>query len=127
MFEKLLRIEKNESGFDLIPNSYQLDENDNICTLNSAWFIFKQSKFENKMSKYKINQGDIIRIGRITTRIKNISFNGSQNNNNNINNVKNLVEVQEQPKNKLNKNSTVENVNSNTNNSKKITKKNNQK
>ena len=126
-FEKLLRIEKNESGFDLIPNSYQLDENDNICTLNSAWFIFKQSKFENKMSKYKINQGDIIRIGRITTRIKNISFNGSQNNNNNINNVKNLVEVQEQPKNKLNKNSTVENANSNTNNSKKILKKNSQK
>ena len=41
--------------------------------------------------------------------------------------MKNLVEVQEQPKNKLNKNSTVENVNSNTNNSKKITKKNNQK
>ena len=71
-FEKLIQIEKNENGFNLIPNTYQLDINENICTPNSAWFIFKQSKFENKMSKYKVNQGDIIRIGRITTRIKNI-------------------------------------------------------
>ena len=125
-FEKLIRIEKNESGFDLIPNPYQLDGNDNICTLNSAWFIFKQSKFENKMSKYKINQGDIIRIGRITTRIKNIFFNGSSNNNN-IDKVKNLVEVQEQQKNQLNNNSVIENTNSNKSNSKKILNKNSNK
>ena len=125
-FEKLLRIEKNETGFDIIPNPYQLDGNDNICTLNSAWFIFKQSKFENKMSKYKINQGDIIRIGRITTRIKNIIFNGSSNNNN-INNEQNLVEVQEQPKNKLNNNSVTESTNPNKTNTKKSLNKNSNK
>ena len=125
-FEKLLRIEKSEFGFDLIPNPYQLDENDNICTLNSAWFIFKQSKFENKMSKYKINQGDIIRIGRITTRIKNIFFSGSSNNNK-IDKEKNLVEVQEQPKNKTNNNSIIENTNSNKTNSKKILNKSSNK
>lgn len=119
-FEKLLRVEKNENGFNLIPNSYHFDGNDNICTLNSAWFVFKQSKFENKLSKYKINQGDIIRIGRITTRIKNIYFNGSSNNNN-IDNPKNLIEVQEQTKNKQNNNSVTDSTN--TNNSEKVVKK----
>ena len=64
------------------------------------------------MSKYKVNQGDIIRIGRITTRIKNIHFNGSSNNSKNIQNEKNLIEVQE--KNKINKNSVTESTNSNS-------------
>ena len=122
-FEKLLEIEKNQTGFDLIPNAFKLDENDNICTLNSAWFIFKQSKFENKMSKYKINQGDIIRIGRITTRIKNIYFSGASNNIN-IGNTSNLIEVQEQSKNKLSTNAVTESNNSNI---KKSLKKNNSK
>ena len=122
-YEKLLRIEKNENGFDLLPNPYQLDKYENICTPNSAWFIFKQSKFENKMSKYKINQGDIIRVGRITTRIKNICFNGTSNNSKNIQNTKNLIEVQETP-NKLNPNSVTENTNSNNNSRKSLKKKN---
>jgi hypothetical protein len=123
-FEKLIQIEKNENGFNLIPNTYQLDINENICTPNSAWFIFKQSKFENKMSKYKVNQGDIIRIGRITTRIKNICFSGSSNNSKNIQNEKNLIEVQE--KNKINFNSVTESTNSNSNSSsKKAIRKNN--
>ena len=63
------------------------------------------------MSKYKINQGDIIRVGRITARIKNIYFNGSSNNNKKIENEKNLVEVQEHPI-KSNSSSVTESTNS---------------
>ena len=78
------------------------------------------------MSKYKVNQGDIVRIGRITTRIKNIYFNGSSNNSKNIQNEKNLIEVQE--KNKTNNNSITESTNSNSNkSSKKVIKKNSNK
>ena len=77
------------------------------------------------MSKYKINQGDIIRIGRITTRIKTIYFSGSSNNSKNIQN-KNLIEIQE-AKNKSNSNSVSESTTSKTNNSKKTTKKSNNK
>ena len=73
------------------------------------------------MSKYKINQGDIIRIGRITTRIKTIFFSGSSNHSKNIEN-KNLIEIQE-IKNKSNNNTVTESTNSKTN-SKKTTKKN---
>ena len=107
-----------------MPNPFQFDENNNICSTNTAWFIFKQSKFVNKMSKYKINQGDIIRIGRITTRIKNIFFSGSSNNSKNIQNTKNLIEIQE-IKNKSNNNSVTETTNPKSNNSKKTSKKNN--
>ena len=75
------------------------------------------------MSKYKINQGDIIRIGRITTRIKNICFNGSSSNNKQtIENEKNLIEVQE-PKNKSISSSATSNSNANISNSKKSLKK----
>ena len=121
-YEKLLRIDKNENGFDLIPNPYQFDKNGNICTPNSAWFIFKQSKFENKMSKYKINKGDIIRIGRITTRIKTVHFNGSSNNSKNIENTENLVEIQE-TQNLFNCKSVAQSTNLNGNNLKKSAKK----
>ena len=73
-YEKLLQIEKNKSGFDLIPNEYQFNKYGNICSPNSAWFLLKQSKIENKTSKYKISEGDIIRIGRITSKIRSICF-----------------------------------------------------
>ena len=72
------------------------------------------------MSKYKINQGDIIRIGRITTRIKTIVFNGSPNTKN-LENSNNLIEIREQ--NKLNNKSMTESSNSNINNSKKLIRK----
>ena len=73
------------------------------------------------MSKYKINQGDIIRIGRITTRIKTIFFSGSSNHSKIIEN-KNLIEIQE-IKNKSNNNTVTDSTNSKTN-SKKTSKKN---
>ena len=74
------------------------------------------------MSKYKINKGDIIRIGRITTRIKNIYFNGSSNNSKNIQNPENLIEIQETQK-EFNCKSVTQSTNLNINNLKKSAKK----
>ena len=74
------------------------------------------------MSKYKINKGDIIRIGRITTRIKNINFNGSSNNSKNIQNTENLIEIQE-TQNQFNCKSVTQSTNLNAANLKKSIKK----
>ena len=52
-FERLLEISHNEKTYELIPNKYEFDETENICTLNTAWFLLKKSKMESKLSKYK--------------------------------------------------------------------------
>ena len=44
------------------------------------------------MNKYKLNSGDIIKIGRITLRIRDIHFSSTNNNNNNNNNALNNSE-----------------------------------
>ena len=68
--ELLLQIKKtNDKNYELITNDCKLDENKNIQSRNNCWFVLKKSKLDDK---YKINQGDIIRLGRITTRIKEI-------------------------------------------------------
>jgi len=122
-YEKLIKIEKNKNGFDLIPNEYQYNKYGNICSPNSAWFLLKQSKLESKASKYKLSEGDIIRIGRITSKIKNIFFSTSSNTKY-LENNDNLIEVQESQK-KLNNKSLKEN--SNKDDSKLILKKNTHK
>jgi hypothetical protein len=122
-YEKLLQIEKNKSGFNLIPNEYQFNKYGNICSPNSAWFLLKQSKIENKTSKYKISEGDIIRIGRITSKIRSICF-GSSSNTKYLETNNNLIEIEE-PQKKLNHKSM--NENSNKDDSKLILKKNTHK
>ena len=44
--------------------------------MNNAWFLLKPEKMENQIIKYKINEGEIIKIGRITIRIKDIKYEG---------------------------------------------------
>ena len=46
---------------------------------------------ETKLNKYKLNQGDIVRIGRITSRIKDIVFN----NNTDENSKSNIIKLDE--------------------------------
>ena len=73
-------------------NEIKKDENGNICSLNSAWFLLKLSKMDINLDKYKIHQGEIIKIGRIVTRIREIKFDKNKkndNNNNKNNNSKN--------------------------------------
>ena len=73
--ELLLQIKKDDnSHFEIVTNDYQLDENKNIQTNNNSWFLFRKS-IQGQNFKYKIKQGDILRFGRITCRIKEIVFN----------------------------------------------------
>ena len=73
-YEILVKIINNEDYYELITNEYNKDENGNISTLNSAWFLLKKYKIDEKLNKYKLHLGDIIKIGRIITRIKEIKY-----------------------------------------------------
>ena len=82
--EILFKIRKNiinnkDVKFEYINNQYQLDENKNL-NKNCSWILLKPSKIGAKMNKYKLTSGDIIKIGRISLRIRDIHF--SQDNNN---------------------------------------------
>lgn len=79
-------IKKENSNYEILTNDCQLDENKNIQTNNNCWFLFRKS-MQNPNIKYQIKEGDIIRFGRITTRIKEIVMNKSLKINNNINNM----------------------------------------
>ena len=75
--EVLLKIKVNvgqKVNFELIRNKYEVDETDNIKTPNTCWFLLQPSKIDSKMNRYKINPGEIIKIGRITMRIRDVIF-----------------------------------------------------
>ena len=89
-FEHLLTVFDKEDYYEIIRNNYEKDDTGNIKTPNPAWFLLKQSKMSPQFDKYKIHQGEISKIGRIITRIKEIRFdknktNESQKNFNTIN------------------------------------------
>ena len=73
-YENLLKINKHENRYEIILNKYEFDEKGNISSANSAWFLLKKSKMKEKYNKYKLKKGDIIKIGRILTKIKDIKF-----------------------------------------------------
>ena len=60
--------------FELERNRYEVDNTDNIITPNTSWFILKPFKTEPKLNRYKLTPSEIIRIGRITMRIRDIIF-----------------------------------------------------
>lgn len=55
-------------------NPYEMDDNQNICTKNSSWFLLKPSRMDREFCKYKLNEGDIIKLGKIKMKIKTIKF-----------------------------------------------------
>ena len=78
---------------EIIRNKYDLDENDNLVNPNPCFFLLKPSKIDPKMNRYKLSPGEIIKIGRITMRIRDIKFKKKLNeknsqDNNSINNKK---------------------------------------
>ena len=99
-----LNVYQNEidTFFEFERNKYGVDETDNIVTQNSSWFVLKPSMIDEKMNKYKLNPGEIIKIGRITMRIRDIVFEGKNKYNSNnsmllnesITSKKNLNEMQ---------------------------------
>ena len=85
----LLQIKNDEKkNYEFIINECIFDENKNLESLNNCWFAFKRSKMEDNCEKYKINKGDIIRFGRITTRVKEIKINKNKNMNKSLNKSK---------------------------------------
>ncbi len=79
--EKLLEIIKNNKGFELGLNDYEIDKEYNITTPNSTWFLLRKEFMDDKMNVYNLKEGDILKIGRLLVRIRTIRF--SKNNNNN--------------------------------------------
>ena len=90
--EKLLKIIRTDNNFHLRLNDYSFGEDENISTTNSAWFLLRKSLLDDRMNEYNLKEGDIIRIGRITLKIKKIKFN---NNRDNISTNTNLQEVKQ--------------------------------
>ena len=78
--EKLMKIDvyKNDINtfFEFERNKYFKDETDNIITPNISWFLLKPSMTDEKMNKYKLSPGEIIKLGRITMRVRDIIFAG---------------------------------------------------
>ena len=86
--EQLLYITCNKEQFFLNLNPFQLDENENISSTNSPWFSLRNSQIDKKINTFKINEGDVIKIGKIIIRIRRIKINKKNKkiNNNNYNN-----------------------------------------
>ena len=72
--EHLFSISCNKEQFFLNFNSFQIDENENICSNNAPWFSLKNSKNNKKSNYFKINEGDVIKIGKIIIRIRRIKL-----------------------------------------------------
>ena len=85
--EKLIELKSDEESYKIIPNEFKVDNNEQNSSLfkseNSSWFIFKSTKTIEKPKNYKINEGDILKLGRITARVREIKLN-SENDNYNI-------------------------------------------
>ena len=88
--EKLFELKCDEETYKIIPNEFKVGNNEQNSSLfkseNSSWFIFKASKTVEKPKNYKINEGDILKLGRITAIIKEIKINNQTQNINNNNN-----------------------------------------
>ena len=97
----LLEVKKDiNSNYQIITNVCQLDENKNIQTNNNCWFIFRKS-IQDQNFKYKIKEGDIIRFGRITTRVKEIVYNKSDNMKKKINIINSAIKENSGIKNEI--------------------------
>ena len=86
-YEKLIEINKTENTFQLLINKNEIIGTENIDTFNSTWFVLKKYKTDDNLNKYKIHAGDIIKIGRIITKIKDIKYSNKKYINKNENQI----------------------------------------
>ena len=84
-----MHLDCNQDQFYIDINSYKLDEYENICSNNSTWFSLKNLKKDknNKLNMFKINEGDVIKIGKIIIRIRKIKFESERKMNNKFLNI----------------------------------------
>jgi hypothetical protein len=93
-----MEIKKLENNYILLLNEFSIDEEDNIISPNSTWFLLKKAFLEERMNDYHLKEGDILRIGRITIKIKKIKFHNPNKNSDNISINTNLKEMSNEPK-----------------------------
>ena len=84
-----MHLDCNENQFFIDVNSYKIDEYENICSNNSTWFSLKNDKKNrnNRMNMFKINEGDVLKIGKIIIRIRKIKFQSNKHNDKKIINI----------------------------------------
>ena len=70
--ELLLKIKKNDTYYEVMTN--ENNEKRNFFTSNYAWFVLKKKLIDEKMNNYKLQVGDIIKIGKVIIRIKEIAY-----------------------------------------------------
>ena len=56
----MLEIKKSEKDIKLELNDYQIDEDDNIITPNSTWFLLRKEFLDQRMNEYNLKEGDSI-------------------------------------------------------------------
>ena len=110
--ELLLNIRKDENNnYELITNEFKIDENKMINSHNNCWFLLQKSKIGENAGKYKMKKGDIIRFGRLITRVKEIkikkNFNLNNNNSINLNNNINIININNNLNNQNNQNNEI--------------------
>ena len=104
---------------EIIRNKYDLDENDNLINPNPCFFLLKPSKIDPKMNRYKLNPGEIVKIGRITMRIRDIKFKSKQYKNSANESINSKEKT---PEEKLKNNEINNKEKNNENNNKKMTR-----
>ena len=80
-FEQLLEVKRLDNVFHLRLNDFSFDETGNVSSHNSTWFLLRKKYLDEKMNEYNLKEGDILRIGRITIKIKKIKFSKNKDNN----------------------------------------------
>ena len=93
LFQIIANNNNKHTNFEILANPFKLEESSTI-THNSPWFLLKPSVIDKKSNRYKLSPGDIIKIGRITLRIRDIKF-SNKNNNNSILNDSNNTNIKE--------------------------------
>ena len=77
--EKLFELQFIDNSYFILSNPSELIEDKEFGIVlknpNCSFFIYKPSITKNDINKYKLNEGDIIKIGRINLRIRKINLN----------------------------------------------------
>ena len=121
-YELLFKIRMSfgkKKYLEIIRNKYDLDENDNLINPNPCFFLLKPSKIDPKMNRYKLNPGEIVKIGRITMRIRDIKFKSKQYKNSANESINSKEKT---PEEKLKNNEINNKEKNNENNNKKMTR-----
>ena len=89
--DKLCSVVHKNERYYLIPNKLDLDNQKNY-----SWLVYKGKIFPKSKNKYKLKEGDIIRVGRIWLIIREINIKNHKNSSNinlfSFNNFKNEEE-----------------------------------